>query len=106
MDWMVDFGLSDTVTFPPTILDGAEWVIEAHYLAEQIECNSWTKKGFAWFTDGEEVEARDRGVHIGGDNVFFNGDANIDSNVGLCLLLGFEGMSWNKIISIFWIRLL
>ena len=55
---MVDFGLSDTVIVPPSQLDIAEWVMKACCLQEQIVCNAWMKNGYAWFTDGEEVEDR------------------------------------------------
>ena len=66
---MVDFGLSDTVTVPPTWFDVPEWMMEAYYLPEKIVCNSWTKKVCAWFTKGQEAEDRNGGVYTGGDNV-------------------------------------
>ena len=78
----MDFGLSDAVAVLPTWLYIAEWGMEGSYLPEQIVCNAWRKKGYAWFTDGEEVEDRNGGLQIGGDDVFFY-DANIDSDVDL-----------------------
>ena len=54
--------------------------MEAYYLPEQIICNAWMKKGYA-FTNEEEVEDRNGGC-------FFNNDANIDSDVELNV---FEG---------------
>ena len=44
--------------------------MEACYLSEKIVCNAWTKKGYAWFTNGEEVEDRNGGVHIVAGDVF------------------------------------
>ena len=46
------------------------WVMEEYYLPEQIVCNAWMEKGYAWFTDGEEVEDGDGGMQIGGNDVF------------------------------------
>ena len=78
----MDFGLSDAVTVLSTWLDVAEWVMEAYYIPEQIVCNAWVKKGYAWFTNGKEVEDRDRGLHIYDDKIFYD-DANLDSDVDL-----------------------
>ena len=50
-----------TVTVPVTLFDIAEWVIEVYYLPMQIVCNALMKKGYAWFTNNEEVEDRNWG---------------------------------------------
>ena len=47
---MVDFGLNDAVTVPPTWLDVAEWVIETYYLPEQIICNAWMGGRQKWWS--------------------------------------------------------
>ena len=62
--------MSDGVTFSLTWLDVAEWMMETYYLPEQIVCNAWMRKGYAWFSNDKEVEDINGGVHIGGDNVF------------------------------------
>ena len=41
-------------------------------------------KGYAWFTDGEEVKERNGGGHIGTDNSFFHVN-ELDSDVDLNL---------------------
>ena len=68
--WMVDFSLSKPVTVPPTLLDVAEWMMDAYNLSEQIVCNEWMKNGYAWFINGEEVKDRNGGVHTGGNDAF------------------------------------
>ena len=73
--------MSDAVTVPPTWLDVVELLMETYYLPEQIVCNAWMKKGYAWFTNGEEVEDSNGGVHIGSEDVSFYDDANVDSDV-------------------------
>ena len=55
---MMNFGLSDAVTVLPTWLDVEEKVMEAYYLPEQIVCKAWMTKGYAWFTNGEEMEEK------------------------------------------------
>ena len=76
---MVD-NLSDAVTVPPTWLDDTEWVMEAYYFPEQIVHKVWMKMGYDWFTNGEEVEDGNGGVHIDGDNIFYD-DVNVVSDV-------------------------
>ena len=75
------FGLSDTVTVSPTRLDVADWVMEANCLPEQMVCNAWMKKGYAWFANGEEVEGRNGECKLVVTIFFY--DANVDSFVDL-----------------------
>ena len=55
--------------------------MEAYYLPELIVCNTWMRNGYSSFADGDEVEDRNGGVHIGGNEFFY--DANIDSYINL-----------------------
>ena len=96
---MVDIGLSDIVTVPPTQLDIAEWVMESYYLHEKTVHNTWIKKEYAWLTKWEEIENRNGIVHIG-ENVFYD-DVDINSDVNSNVFEGgFEGIRETKIISI------
>ena len=81
----MNFGLSDTVTFPPTLLDVAEWVMEACNVQEQIVCIAWMKKSYAWFTNGKEVEDRNGGVHIGAEVVSVKMLMLIQMLIQICL---------------------
>ena len=67
--------------------------MEAFFLSEQIVCNAWMKKEYAWFSNGKDMEDRNKRVHIGGDDVFFYDDADIDSDVNSNV---FDGGVWGN----------
>ena len=48
-----------------------------------LVCNAWMNKGYDWFADGNEVEDKNGGVHIRGNDVFYDNyddDLDVDLN--------------------------